>query len=247
MRNIVFFLVLLLTLPSLSRAGFQDLLNKATDSTKGLTRTGASTGSNSLSNEEISSGLIETLRLGAERAVDLASAPGGFLKNPAIHIPLPDKIQGAGNMLRRIGLGQQVDTFEQTMNEAAEKASKEAMPILGQAIKELTLDDAQRLWKGGDRALTDYFQQKTRPALYEKFKPVVHNTSQQVGVTRSYDNLVRSPGVQPLVAGSNLDLDHYVTDKALAGLFTLLAEQEKQIRTNPVARTTDLLKKLFGR
>ena len=129
---------------------------------------------------------------------------------------------------------------------AVEKASGEALPVLTQAVKDMTFEDARLLWKGGDTAATDYFREKTWQPLSERFQPIVHATSQKVGVTQSYQSLVDNSSIKPLLAGTDLDLDHYVTVKALDGLFKLLAEEEKKIRTDPVARTTDILKKVFG-
>jgi hypothetical protein len=199
-----------------------------------------------LNDQEILSGLREALNLGVQRAVEKASASGGFMDNPVIHIPLPGYLQNVAGTLRGFGLASQADAFEQTMNKAAEKASGEALPVLAQAVKDLTFEDVRRLWKGGDTAATDYFREKTWQPLSERFQPIVHATSQTVGVTQSYQSLVDQPSIKPLLAGTDLDLDHYVTVKALDGLFKLLAEEEKKIRTDPVARTTDILKKVFG-
>lgn len=199
-----------------------------------------------LTDQEILTGLREALDLGMQRAVERASASGGFMDDPVIHIPLPATLQNVAGILRGFGLAPQVDAFEQTMNRAAEKASGEALPVLVQAVKDLTFEDARRLWKGGDTAATDYFREKTWQPLSERFKPIVHATSQTVGVTQAYQSLVDHAAVKPLIADTDLDLDHYVTGKTLDGLFTLLAEEEKKIRTDPVARTKDILKKVFG-
>lgn len=200
-----------------------------------------------LSTAEIGIGLREALRLGAERAVSTAASPEtGFSNNSLIHIPLPEHIAKIGKTLRAVGLGRQVDLFENTMNEAAEKAAAEAMPILGQAVSEMTIDDARRIWKGGDTAATEYFQEKTRQPISEKFEPVVAEATGKVGVTKYYNDLAGHPLVKSLLAGEDYDLDTYVTAKALDGLFSLLALEEKKIRTDPVARTTEILKKVFG-
>ena len=199
-----------------------------------------------ISDSELISGFKEALEIGAKKAVEAASRPGGFLDNPKIRIPLPGKLQTAADMLKRFGMGSQVEAFEQSMNTAAEKAAKEALPVFEQAVRDMTFEDAKKLWKGGDTSITEYFKEKTFSSLYEKFKPVVHDTVAQVGVTQSYNNLVSSPTVKSIVGNTDLDLDHYVTNKTLDGLFELLAEQEKEIRANPAARTTELLKKVFG-
>lgn len=199
-----------------------------------------------LTDQDILTGLREALNLGVQRSVEKASAPGGFMENPVIHIPLPGHFQNIAGTLKGLGLGSQADAFERTMNQAAEKASGEALPILVQAVKDLSFEDARRLWKSGGTSATDYFRNKTWQPLSERFRPIIHDTSQKVGVTQTYQSLVDYPAVKPLIAGTDLDLDHYITGKTLDGLFTLLGEEEKKIRTNPAARTTDILKKVFG-
>lgn len=199
-----------------------------------------------LSVDEVARGLRQALEVGAKKAVANASAVGGFLDDPKIRIPLPEKLQSVAGLLKTLGFGDQVTSFDATMNHAAEKASAKALPIFGDAISKLTFDDVNRIWKGGDTAATDYLKTATWDQLYQEFEPVVHQAAQSVGVTRSYEQLTSLPEVTPFISGGDLDLDHYVTTHALGGVFTLLAEEEKKIRTDPVAQTTDLLKKLFS-
>ncbi len=226
------------------QAGF---LDKALETyQKGMNSPLSKSMGSQVTDSELITGFKQALEIGAKKAVQLASRPGGFLNNPDIRIPLPGKLQTAADMLRRFGLGSQADAFEQSMNEAAEKAAKEALPVFSQAVKDMTFEDAKKLWKGGDTSITQYFKNKTFKTLYERFKPVVHNSVEQVGVTQRYNNFVSSPAIKGVVGNTNLDLDHYVTNKTLDGLFKLLAQQEKDIRSNPAARTTDLLKKIFG-
>lgn len=229
-------------LASAASAGLWDTLKQAAGSLAG--QAGAP-GAAGLASEEVAAGLREALRVGAERAVGLASRAGGFLDNPAIRIPLPDRLQTAGRMLRTVGMASQVDAFEETLNRAAERATGEALPIFGDAVSALSFDDVNRIWKGGDTAATEYLDRTTRPRLAAEFQPVVHAAAQEVGVTQAYQGLTGRPEVSALVAGTDLDLDHYVTAKALDGVFALLAAEEKKIRTDPLARTTDLLKKVF--
>jgi hypothetical protein len=228
--------------------GWQDTLKGVVEGAKeAVGPAGPSGAQGGLGADEIGQGLREALRIGAEKATSRASAVGGFLENPQIRIPLPGRLQKVGDMLRTLGMGSQVTAFEETMNRAAEKAAAKAFPIFGDAVAKLTFADVQKIWKGGDTAATDYLQKTTRDKLYKEFRPVVHDAAQSVGVTRSYEELTGRPEVAAFASGGDLDLDHYVTDKALDGLFTLVGEEEKQIRTNPIARTTDLLKKVFSK
>ncbi len=241
--TLLLFLFLMMQ-PAISYAGFWDSVTKVLKPVGEAVNKNA--GTNSLSSEEIIKGLIEALNIGSEKAVNIASAEGGFLNNSNLRIPLPEKLDTVGKTLRKFGLGSKVDSFETTLNTAAEKASIEALPIIKDTIKTLSIEDGMRLLKGGDTAITEYFQENTRKPIYDKYKPIIHSTSQSVGVTQSYQNLINIPAVKTLTKGSDLDLDHYVTEKALDGLFFLIAEEEKQIRANPVARTTELLKKVFA-
>ena len=199
-----------------------------------------------LSQDEMINGFKEALALGVKRAVEKASKDGGFLNNPEIRIPLPSRLEQVATLLKGVGLENQVSAFENTMNKAAEKAAAQALPIFGQAVKDITFEDAKRLLTGGDTAITEYFKSKTWDELYNKFLPVIHETAQQVGVTQSYEALVSQPTVNQLIKKTDFDLDHYVSQRTLEGLFTLLGEEERRIRENPTARTTDILKKVFG-
>lgn len=195
---------------------------------------------------EISQGLLEALSVGAEKAVGRASATGGFLDNPKIRIPLPPPVQSAGRTLRNLGLGAQVDEFETALNRGAEKASSQALPIFLGAIRQLTFQDVEQIWKGGEDAATRYLKQKTWDPLFSAFEPVVHAAAQEVGVTRAYESLTGNPLARIALSSSDWNLDKYATTGALNGVFTLLGEEEKKIRTDPVARTTELLKRVFG-
>ena len=200
----------------------------------------------SLSETEMVTGFKDALSVGAKRAVKAASSPGGFLNNPSIRIPLPDKLQQAATILQAIGMGNQVQALEETMNRAAEKACARALPIFGEAVKAMTFENAKKLLHEGDRAITQYFKEKTWDKLYSSFLPIVHETLQQVGVIQKYQAIVSRPAIQQMVTNTDFDLNHYVTNRALAGLFTLLGEEEKRIRANPLARTTEMLKRVFS-
>jgi hypothetical protein len=193
-----------------------------------------------------SAGVREALRVASERAVALASKPGGFLDDARIHIRPPKTVRKIGKALSAIGMGAQVSELETGMNRAAERAAAEAKPVFADAIRGMTLQDAVGIVRGGDTAATDYFRGATEARLHERFKPIVASSLGKVGARKQYDSLVASYRALPLAEPTNLDLDEYTTNKALDGLFTLLADEEKKIRTDPAKRTTALLKKVFG-
>jgi len=207
----------------------------------------AGQGGSNLDQATVSSGLKEALSIGAKNAVQTVSAADGYFKNPAIKIPLPEKVQKVEKPLRKIGLSKQIDEFVLTMNRAAEKAAPPAKDIFIGAVKEMTILDAINILKGGDTAATDYMRTKTYDKLYGAFKPTVTQAVMSVGVTKAYANLVDKAKKSRLIKDESLDLDHHVTSKALDGLFYMLGQEEKKIRKDPVARVTDLLKKVFGK
>ncbi len=221
---------------------------------RGLSTLAGSLGAQSVapadSAEEVSTvaaGLKEALQLGAERAVAKTSASGGFLDNADIHIPLPGKLDLMTRALRAVGMSSQVDALEEGMNRAAEQASAEAKPVLVDAVKEMTLPDALAILRGNDTAATDYFRANTSDTLRERFKPIVQDKMSQVGVYQQYSQLLQAYTALPLAQKPSLDLEGYVVEQGLNGVFTMLGKEEQLIRANPVARTTDLLQKVFGR
>jgi hypothetical protein len=191
-------------------------------------------------------GVREALSVATERAVALASKPGGFLDNAQIHIKLPKTLRKIGNALRAVGMGQQVDELEVGMNRAAERASAEAKPVFVDAIKGMTLQDAVGIVRGGDTAATDYFRKATEEKLRTRFKPIVSASLAKVGARQQYDAVLARYRALPLAEPTSLDLDDYTTRKALDGLFSLLAAEEKKIRHDPAKQTTALLRKVFG-
>ena len=191
-------------------------------------------------------GVREALRVASERAVALASKPGGFLDDARIHIKLPKTVRKIGKALRAIGMGAQVDELEVGMNRAAELATAEAKPVFADAIRGMTLQDAVGVVRGGETAATDYFRGATEARLHARFKPIVAGSLARVGAHRQYDALVAHYRALPFAEPANLDLDEYTTTKTLAGLFTLHAEEEKKIRSDPAKRTTSLLRTVFG-
>jgi len=214
------------------------------DVLKGLQK-GIGAGS-SLSNTEIVQGLKEALEIGTGNAVRAVSKVDGYYKNPKIRIPLPDTVQKTEKILRAVGYGSKVDEFELSMNRAAERAAPEAKGLFLDAIKQMTFTDAKKILNGRENEATLYFKEKTSPRLREIAKPIVHQAMGEVGVTKSYQDLEETARSVPFAGTFAFDLDQYVTDRALDGLFLMVAEEEKRIRQDPVARTTDLLKKVFG-
>jgi hypothetical protein len=193
------------------------------------------------------SGLKEALRIATERAVKSTSQTNGFLNNKKIRIGLPGSLGKMASGLRTIGMGAQVDELEVSMNRAAEKAAGEATPVFVEAITQMSFQDASGIVRGGDTAATDYFEKTTSQPLRTRFRPIVEQAMQNVGLAKQYEQLVGRYKSVPFTSTPKLDLTSYVTDKALSGLFTVVGEEEKKIRTNPAARATDLLKQVFGR
>ncbi len=199
----------------------------------------------SLSTDEIAAGLKEALSVGAQRGSDKLSAVDGFFKNAALKILMPPEAKKVEETLRGIGMGKQVDQAILAMNRAAEDATKSAAPIFVNAVKSMTIDDAMGILKGGDNAATNYLKGKTTAQLTEAFRPVIDKSLQKVDATK-YWNTIFSNYNRVASEKINPDLPAYVTEKALAGIFTQLADEEKEIRKNPAARTTELLKKVFN-
>ena len=202
--------------------------------------------SDGLSESKIIKGLKESLQIGTGNAVKMVSRMDGYYKNPNIRIPLPSGVQKVKKFLKAIGYGEQVDAFELSMNRAAEKAAPEAKAILWDTIKQMSFEDARKILDGRDNEATLYFKDKTQGKLGQLFKPIIRTAMSQVGVTRKYQELENGAKSIPFAKMLGFDLDQYVTDQALDGLFFMLAEEERKIRTDPAARVTDLLKDVFG-
>jgi hypothetical protein len=198
-------------------------------------------------NKTTISGLKEALEVGTNNAVKSVSKTDGYFANKAIKILLPENIQRVCDMLGKMGYQKQVDDFVLSMNRAAEKAAPKAVSLFVDAIKGMTFADANKILHGGDTAATKFFEDKTRGKLYTEFKPTVSTTMNQVGVTRSYKEMMGKAESVPFAPKESVDLDHYVTNKALDGLFTMVGQEEKKIRTDPAARVTPLLKSVFGK
>ncbi|AFJ01965.1 hypothetical protein Q7C_796 [Methylophaga frappieri] len=201
-----------------------------------------------LANDTIIDGLREALTLGSQRAIDTIGQEGGFLNNAAIRIPLPPRVQKVSDVMKKFGMSQLADDFENSMNRAAEQAAPEATSILVDAIRSMSISDAKTILQGDQDAATRYFEDKTRPRLATLFSPIVEDSLNNVGATRYYNQLDSKMQAVPVVGQNlNVDLNEYVTQQALDGLFIMLAAEEQKIRENPAARTTSLLKQVFGK
>lgn len=200
-----------------------------------------------LTDEEMVRGLKEALSKGTQQAVANLGKDGGFLNNLDVKIPLPDELAKVEKLLRKLGQDKYADQFVATLNHAAEKAVPEAATLFADAISQMGLADAKSILKGPDDAATQYFRKTSEARLKERFLPIVKNATDQAGVTAAYKRLMRKagPAARFLSPGAT-DLDGYVDDKAVDGLFKMIAAEEKRIRQDPVARTTNLLKKVFG-
>ena len=199
-----------------------------------------------VSESDTVSGLKEALRVGAENAIKLTGREDGYFGNDAIKIPMPDKLGKLDKGLRKLGQGELIDEFVLGMNRAAEKAAPLAKEIFWDSIKQMDFADAREILTGSDTAATDYFRTTTSDQLTEAFLPVVQESMETVGVTRQYEKMMDRYESVPFAKSINFDVDRYTVDKALEGLFHMVAEEERKIRTNPAARVTDLLKKVFG-
>lgn len=203
-------------------------------------------GEDKLSTEEVVSGLKEALVQGITKGSNSASALDGYFKNPGIKLPFPPDARKVETKLRQIGLGKEVDKFVLTLNRGAEEAAKEAKPIFVNAIRSMSIQDAWGILKGENNAATQYLERTTGTQLKAKFLPVIQRALNKTNATKYYGDLVNTYNKIPLVDKVNPDLDDYATNLAVQGLFTLVAKEEANIRQNPAARATDLLKKVFS-
>jgi len=242
MKNLL--LVSLLALSASCSAQFPKVLKDAADKV-----TGGSGGSSGLTNEDVIAGLKEALGKGAEQSVLKGSALDGFWKNDRIRIPFPAEAEKMKTTLNNIGMSAQVAEFEMTMNRAAEEAAKEALAVLKDAVTGMSVGDGFAILKGGDNAATNYLTDKTTATLTERFRPIVAKATQKVALASYWTPLANGYNKAGMLTGAKAvdpDLDAYVTQKAIEGLFVLIAEEEARIRKDPLARTTDLLQRVFG-
>jgi hypothetical protein len=253
MKKILLPLLLAISICS-ARAGWLDVLGL----TKSSTNAPASAALSALSQDQVVGGLKDALGNGLQHAIANLGHDGGFLTNLDVKIPLPEKLQSAEKTLRALKQDQLADDFVATMNHAAEQAVPQAASVFGDAVKQLSIDDAKAILTGPDDAATQFFRRTTQTNLYARFLPIVQQTTAKTGVTAAYKNMLAKVsgggtfgGALGGLAGNYLgadalDVDAYVTNKTLDGLFKMVADEEKSIRQNPVARTTDLMQKVFG-
>ena len=204
-------------------------------------------GNNPLSQDEIIEGLREALTVGSNNASKAAAAVDGYYKNPKLYIPFPSEAKKMEQMLRSFGQEKLVNDFLLSLNRAAEDAAKEAAPIFVNAVKGMSISDGLGILNGKDDAATQYLKQNTQALLLEKFKPIVENSLHKVSATKYWEQLVVAYNKIPMVEKMNPNLSEYATQKAIDGIFIVVAEEELQIRKNPAARVSAILKKVFNR
>jgi hypothetical protein len=237
MKKLVF-IVAILGFQTLEAQKIGDLLKKASNM--------AMPSSGGLSTDEIANGLKEALQKGAQTGTAKLSSPGGFLENAALKIIMPPEAQKIESTLRRLGFNQLMDDMIVSMNRAAEDACKTAVPIFTSAIKEMTITDGINILRGSDTSATSYLRTKTNMALTQSFSPVIKSSLDKVNATQYWEKIITTFNSVPLIGKKmNPDLVAYVTDKSLSGIYTEIANQEKDIRANPAARTSALLQKVF--
>jgi hypothetical protein len=199
-----------------------------------------------LSNEDAVAGLKEALKQGASNAVGKLGKPDGFLGDARVKIPLPDSLGRVDKVLHRFGMGKYGDDLVVTMNRAAEAAVPEAKTLLWDAVKAMSIQDAKHILTGGNTAATDYFRGKTTQPLTQRFLPIVHQATDKVQLAQKYDQFAGNASRFGLLDNKQANLEAYVTQKALDGLFFMMAEEEKAIRADPIGQSSKLLSKVFG-
>ena len=230
-------------------ASCDELTSIAETATSVVGEGGGETAAPALTNEEVISGLKEALTVGINKGSGLASATDGFFKNPAIKLPFPPDAKKVKDKAIDLGLQNKVDQFELTLNRAAEEATKEAGPIFIQAIKDMSIGDGFTILKGEDNAATNYLRDKTTSKLVSAFSPKVKAAIDKVQLTKYWTPLTKAYNSANILTGGsdvNTDLNAFVTERAIKGLFLLVEKEEKNIRKDPLARATDILKKVFS-
>jgi hypothetical protein len=199
-----------------------------------------------LSAKDANGGLRAALGQGIDKAVARLGVPGGFLENPKVRIPLPPALEKLDRGLRLVGMGGDADALKAAMNHAAEAAVGEARPLLKQALQRMTVEDAKGILTGGDDAATQYFRRETADSIVAKFKPVVAGATSKVKLAALYDQYAGTAAQFGLIKGEDAHLNDYVTSKALDGLFSEMADEERAIRKDPLGQASSLIKRVFG-
>ena len=199
-----------------------------------------------LSNDEIAAGLKEALEVGTERVVWQLGAVDGFNADPSVHIPLPDSLKGVQSTLGRLGLSAIMDSLELRLNRAAEAATPKARELFLTSIRDMTLEDVRQIYEGPDDAATRYFQSRMSPQLVREMTPIVESSLSEVGAIKLYDDAMDRYESIPFVPDVKADLTGYVVEQGMQGIFYYLAKEEAAIRRDPLKRTTELLRKVFG-
>jgi hypothetical protein len=199
-----------------------------------------------ISAADASGGLKKALDQGVDRAVGSLGVTDGFLKNPKVKIDLPPKLAKAEGMMRMLGVGDQMDDLVTTMNRAAEAAVPESKPLLKQALKQMSVEDAKKILTGGDDAATQYFKRATYAPLKVQFLPIVTRATERVKLTQSYDAVAKKAVALGVLKPEDATLESYVTEKTLDGLYLMMAEEERAIRKDPLGQASSLIKKVFG-
>jgi uncharacterized protein DUF4197 len=199
-----------------------------------------------ITSNEATSGLKAALEKGSAAAVSSLGRTDGFFGNPEVKIPLPESLRRAEKMMRRFGMGRQADELILTLNRAAEAAVPEARQLFVDSVRKMTVQDAKAILQGGDTSGTEYFRRTTEGELRRRFLPIVEQATQKVGLARQYENYADKGVALGVVKKEDADLDAYVTEKALDGLFLVLGEEEKKIRKDPIGAGTRIIRKVFG-
>ncbi len=247
MKSIKFILALmiLININACAQFNLNQIQKEANTAKKDLNNLSNNKGKSGLSNDDIVKGLKEALTIGSNNSAGNASKVDGYYKHPVIKIPFPKDAQVVETTARDVGMGSQVDKFVMTINRAAEDAAKSSAPIFVAAVKNMTINDGMTILKGKDDAATTYLRNSTSVELKSKFKPIIQASINKVEVTKYWKPLIDTYNKVPFVEKMNPDLNEYICNKALDGLFYLVSQEELKIRKDPVARVTDILKKVF--
>ena len=232
------FLILLILFPVISNAQFKNILKKSSETATGIL--------NKNGKVDIAAGLKEALNKGITEQVSKLTQVDGFYKNELVKIVMPEELSKVDKTLRKLGMGSLADDGIKALNRAAEDAVKEATPVFVNAIKNIKIADAKTILMGNKNAATTYLQQSTNKELYTKFLPVVQQSIGKVGADKIWNGIIQKYNTVPLVSKINPDLNDYVTNKALEGVFKMIAIEEKNIRTDLQSRTSTVLKKVFA-